>query len=172
MIQNFTITNWCNVGIHRQNNDGGSTVNASVFGNGITAPVASFILAALFADNGGTATDAGTMNLVVGSAGNGAQQNTLAGGATVVVDVSLSNFNSGTHFNLSKNGSVSGTVGGMIADDNVGSESVDTTEGSGPIALVTTLPRRPSPLSARITGALYGSRAFMPARKVQSICTP
>ena len=83
------------------------------------------------------------MNLVVGSAGNSAQQNTLAGGATVVVDVGLSNFNSNTYFNLSKNGLASGTVGGVIADDNVGSASVDTTGRSGPITLVTTLPPTP-----------------------------
>jgi hypothetical protein len=85
VIQNNTITNWCNVGIHRQNNDGGSKVNASEFGNGVTAPRASFPFAALFADNGATATDTGTMNLVVGIAGNSAQQNTLGGAANAVV---------------------------------------------------------------------------------------
>jgi len=99
----------------------------------------------LFADNGATATDTNTMNLVVGSAvaGETAKQNTLAGGANAVVDVSLSNFNASTHFNLSKNGSASTTAAGVIADDNVGSPSVDTTGGSGLITLVTTLPATP-----------------------------
>ena len=80
------------------------------------------------------------MNLVVGSAGNSAQHNTLAGGANAVVGVSLSYFNSSTHFNLSKNGSALGTAAGVIADDNVGTPSVDTSSGSGLITLVTTLP--------------------------------
>jgi hypothetical protein len=83
------------------------------------------------------------MNVIVGSAGNSAQQNMLAGGASAVVDVSLSSFNSSTHFNLSKKGSASGTVAGVIADDNVGSPSVHTTGGSKPITLLTTLPLTP-----------------------------
>ena len=33
VIQNNTITDWDNAGIHLQNNDGGATVNASAFGN-------------------------------------------------------------------------------------------------------------------------------------------
>ena len=79
------------------------------------------------------------MNLVVGTADNSAQQNTLAGGANAAVDAGLCNFNSSTPFNLSKNGSAPGTAAIVIADDNVGSPSVDTTGGSGPIGLVTTL---------------------------------
>jgi hypothetical protein len=143
LIQNNTITNWGNAGIHLQNNDGSTTTNATVFGNSVSAPGASFPFAALFADNGGTATDTSTMNLVVGSFATAAQQNTLVGGANAVVDVSLSNFNSNTHFNLSKNGSSSATVTGVIQDDNVGSSTVDTSGGSGSINLVTTLPPTP-----------------------------
>jgi hypothetical protein len=124
LIQNNT--NWANAGIHLQNNDGSATVNASVFGNSVAAPGASFPFAALFADNGERATDTGTMNLVVGSAVNGAQHNTLASSANAAVDVSLSNFNSSTHFSLSKNGSASGTAAGVIADDNVGAHRAST----------------------------------------------
>jgi hypothetical protein len=46
-----------NAGIHLQNNAGSATVSTSVFGNSVTAPGTAFPLAALFADNGGTATD-------------------------------------------------------------------------------------------------------------------
>jgi hypothetical protein len=120
-----------------------------VFGNSVTAPGVSFPLAALFTDNGATngpPADANTMNLVVGSAvaGETAKQNTLVGGAGAVVDVSLSNFSAtNTHFNLSKNRSASTTAAGVIADDNVGSPTVDTTGGNGPITLATTLPPVP-----------------------------
>jgi hypothetical protein len=61
------------------------TRSKTAFGNSVAAPAASFPFAALFADNGATATDTGTMNLVVGSAGNSAQQNALAGFANAVV---------------------------------------------------------------------------------------
>jgi hypothetical protein len=57
VIQNNAISNWGNAGIQLQNNDGSATVNASVFGNSVRAPGASFPSAALFADNGGPATD-------------------------------------------------------------------------------------------------------------------
>jgi hypothetical protein len=144
VIQNNTITNWGNAGIHLQGNDGSSTINATVYGNSVTAPGVQFPFAALFADNGATVgppADTNTMNLVVGSFANAAQQNTLAGGAGAVVDVSLSNFSAtNTHFNLSKNGSSASTAAGVIADDNVGTPSVDTTGGNGPITLVNTLP--------------------------------
>jgi hypothetical protein len=42
LVQNNTITGWGNAGIHFQNNDGSSTMNASVFGNSVTAPGATF----------------------------------------------------------------------------------------------------------------------------------
>lgn len=141
LIQNNNITGWGNNGIHLQNNDGGATMNASVFGNSVTAPGSAFPFAAFFADNGATAgppADTSTMNLVLG--GSGAQQNTFTGGS---INVSLSNFNAGTTFNLSTNGSGSGTVTGVVQDDNVGSPTVDTSGGSGAINLVGTLPPAP-----------------------------
>jgi hypothetical protein len=157
LILNNTITNWGNAGIHLQNNDGSSTMNASVFGNSVTAPGAGFnTFAALFADNGATATDTNTMNLVVGSATDATKQNTLSAGGVGVVDVSLSNFNANTHLNLSKGGSASGTAAGVIADDNVGTPSVDTSGGSGPITLVNTQPTLPpvvAPLQVGVASA-------------------
>ena len=38
LIQNNVITNWGNAGIHLQGNDGSSTMNASLYGNSVTAP--------------------------------------------------------------------------------------------------------------------------------------
>ncbi|WP_198327562.1 hypothetical protein [Mesorhizobium sp. WSM1497] len=140
-IQNNTIAGWGNTGIHLQNNDGGATMNASVFGNSVTAPGSAFPFSAFFADNGGTAGDTSTMNLVLGGAG--VQQNTFAGGPNAIVDVSLSNFNASTHFNLSRNGSVAGTAGGVVQDDNVGAPTYDDTGGVGTIVLVNTLPVTP-----------------------------
>jgi hypothetical protein len=58
VIQNDTIMNLGNAGIHLPKNAGSATVIASVFCDSFTAPGASFPLAALFADSGGTATDA------------------------------------------------------------------------------------------------------------------
>lgn len=141
LIQNNTIAGWGNTGIHLQNNDGGATMNASVFGNSVTAPGSAFPFSAFFADNGGTAGDTSTMNLVLGGAG--VQQNTFAGGPNAIVDVSLSNFNASTHFNLSRNGSVAGTAGGVVQDDNVGAPTYDDTGGVGTIVLVNTLPVTP-----------------------------
>jgi hypothetical protein len=141
LIQNNTITGWGNTGIHLQNNDGGATMNASVFGNSVTATGSAFPFAALFADNGATATDTSTMNLVLGGAGT--QQNTFVGGPNAVVDVSLSNFNASTDFNLSRNGSAAGAAAGVVQDDNVGTPTVDTSGGAGVIDLVGTLPPTP-----------------------------
>ncbi|AZO40329.1 S-layer family protein [Mesorhizobium sp. M7D.F.Ca.US.005.01.1.1] len=141
LIQNNTITGWGNVGIHLQNNDGSATMNASVFGNSVTAPGTAFPFAAFFADNGATGTDTSTMNLVLGGAG--VQQNTFAGGPNAIVDVSLSNLNASTHFNLSRNGSVAGTAAGVVQDDNVGTPTYDDTGGGGTIVLVNTLPVTP-----------------------------
>jgi uncharacterized repeat protein (TIGR01451 family) len=144
LVQNNTLSGYGNAGLHFQNNDGSSTMNASVFGNVLTTPNASNF-SEMFMDNGATATDTSTMNAVVGSATDATKQNTLQGSGTVI-DVSLSNFSAtnATHFNLSKNGSASATAAAVIADDNVGTPSVDTSGGSGPVTLVTTLPTVPA----------------------------
>ncbi|MBZ9679588.1 hypothetical protein LB531_02830 [Mesorhizobium sp. CO1-1-2] len=141
LIQNNTITGWGNNGIHLQNNDGSATMNATVYGNSVTAPGVAFAFAGFFADNGATVgppADTSKMNLVLG--GTGAQQNTFTGGS---INVSLSNFNAGTTFNLSTNGSGSGSVTGVVQDDNAGSPTVDTSGGGGTINLVGTLPPAP-----------------------------
>src|ERR1051326_6616699 len=110
-------------------------MNASVFGNVLTSPNANNF-AGMFMDNGATATDASTMNAVVGSATDATLQNTLQGSGAVI-DVSLSNFSAtnATHFNLSKNGSASATAAAVIADDNMGPPPAGTTGGSGPVTL-------------------------------------
>ncbi|HEY2248171.1 MAG TPA: cadherin domain-containing protein [Bradyrhizobium sp.] len=159
LIQNNTITGYGNAGIHLQNNDGSSTMNASIFGNTESSPN-SQNFSGLFVDNGATATDTSTMNVVVGSsnAGETAKQNTFHGN---VIDVSLSNFNASTHFNLSKNGSASATPDGVIQDDNVGAPTVDTSGGAGPITLVNTVPALP-PAVAPMLAAPGGVQASSP----------
>ncbi|MBZ9963721.1 beta strand repeat-containing protein [Mesorhizobium sp. BR1-1-2] len=139
LIQNNTITGWGNAGIHLQNNDGSATMNASVFGNSVTAAGVAFPYSAFFADNGATATDTGTMNLVLGGTSAG-QQNTFTGGAGAVADVSLGNLAT-TTLNLSRNGSVAGTADGVVQDDNVGTPTVNII--SSPVTLVGTLPPTP-----------------------------
>jgi hypothetical protein len=62
LIQNNTITGSSNVGIALQNNSGSSTLNASLYGNSVTAPSGSFPFAALYVDNGATASDTSTTN--------------------------------------------------------------------------------------------------------------
>jgi hypothetical protein len=147
LIQDNTLTGYGNAGMHLQNNDGSVTMNATIFHNTLSAPnVNNF--SGLFVDNGGTATDTTTANVVVGAAADATKQNTLAG-AGAVIDVSLSNFSASTHFNLFKNGSASGTATGIIQDDNVGSPSVDTSGGVGPITLVTPgLPTAPAAVTS------------------------
>jgi hypothetical protein len=161
LIQNNTITGYGNAGIHLQNNDGSSTMNASLFGNVLSSPN-SQNFAGIFADNGATATDTSTMNLVVGSAqvGEAAKQNTLVGSGGVI-DVSLSNFNASTHFNLSRNGSAQSTATGIIQDDNVGSPTVDTSGGAGAITPVNTVPALP-PVVAPLLAASGGVQASTP----------
>ncbi|MEO5758384.1 MAG: hypothetical protein ABIQ51_16160 [Mesorhizobium sp.] len=148
LIQNNTITGYGNAGIHLQNNDGSSTMNASIFGNTESSPNSQNGWG-IFVDNGATGTDTSTMNLVLGSsqAGEAAKQNTFVSRVGGVVDVGLSNFNASTHFNLSTNGSGSGTATGVVQDDNVGLPTVDTSGGNGTITLVGSLPTLPPPVA-------------------------
>jgi hypothetical protein len=159
LIQNNTITGYGAAGIHLQNNDGSSTMNASIFGNTESSPN-SVNFSGIFVDNGATATDTSTTNVVIGSANAGetAKQNTFHG---TVIDVSLSNFNAATHFNLSRNGSAAGTAAGVIQDDNVGTPTVDTSGGAGPITLVNTVPALPA-VVAPMLAAPGGVQASSP----------
>jgi len=153
LIQNNSITNWGNAGIHLQNNDGSTTMNATVYGNTVNAPGSASPFADFFADNGATASDTSKMNLVLGSAGNAAQQNTFTHSAAAVIDVSLSNFSANTTFNLSRNGSAGGTAAVVVADDNVGTPTFDSSGGNGTITLVNTLPATPPVVAAMILTA-------------------
>jgi Tol biopolymer transport system component len=145
LIQLNTMTGYGNAGIHLQNNDGSATMNATIFGNLQSLPNAQNF-AGIFADNGATGGDTSTMNVVIGSALVAGNQNTIDG---IGIDASLSNFNASTTFNLFRNGSAGGTATAVVQDDNVGSPTVDTTGGSGPITLVTPgLPPAPAPPAA------------------------
>ncbi|UGY18283.1 cadherin repeat domain-containing protein [Bradyrhizobium septentrionale] len=157
LIQNNTITGVGNNGIHLQNNDGSSTLNATIYGNSVSSPTSANPFAALLVDNGATATDTSTTNVVIGSGTGGAgTKNTLNHNATYATDVELSNFNGNTHLNLSKNGSTSGTAAGVITDDNTsgtGAITVDTSGGSGTTTLVGTLPTLPTPVAPLLATA-------------------
>ena len=150
LMQNNNITNWGNAGIHLQNNDGSTTMNATVYGNVVGAAGVAFPFAAFYADNGATATDTTKMNLVLGSATVPALQNTFTHVAGAVVDVSLSNFNANTTFNLSRNGSAGGTPQIVVQDDNVGSPTEDHSGGAGTITLVNTNPATPPVLAISV----------------------
>ncbi|MBR0757582.1 cadherin domain-containing protein [Bradyrhizobium jicamae] len=157
LIQNNTITGVGNNGIHLQNNDGSSTLNASIYGNSVSSPTSTVPFAALLVDNGATATDTSTTNVVIGSGTGGAgSKNTLNHSSLYATDVELSNFNASTHLNLSRNGSGSGTVAGVITDDNTsntGGITVDTSGGNGTTTLVNTLPTLPAPVAPLLTQA-------------------
>ncbi|WP_196238955.1 hypothetical protein, partial [Bradyrhizobium sp. BR2003] len=159
LIQNNTITGVGNNGIHLQNNDGSSTLNATLYGNSVSSPTSANPFAAMLVDNGATATDTSTTNVVIGmGAGGTGSKNTLNHNASYATDVELSNFNANTHLNLSRNGSASGTAAGVITDDNAsgtGAITVDTTGGVGTTTLVNTLPTLPAvvaPLLAEAGG--------------------
>jgi hypothetical protein len=151
LIKNNTITGWGDAGIHLQNNDGNCTMNASLFGNSVTAPGATFPYAPLFVDNGATATDANIMNIVIGSFSTPSDQNTFTGNAGEVVDVELSNFNATTQLKLSRNGSPAATAAVVVQDDNVGTPSFDNSGGSGTTTLVATLPVLPPAVNLTCT---------------------
>jgi hypothetical protein len=143
LIQNNTITGWGNAGIHLQNNDGGATMNASIFGNSVTAPGVASPFSPIFVDNGATAGDTSIMNLVLGGT-SAAQKNTFTGAGSVA-GISLSNFNASTTFNLSRNGSAGGTAAAIVIDDNnpLTPGNINTSGGAGTFTLVNTLPPTP-----------------------------
>ncbi|HET7843387.1 MAG TPA: hypothetical protein VFL14_04505, partial [Xanthomonadales bacterium] len=143
LVQNNTVNGYGNVGVHLQNNDGSSVMNASIFGNQVTGPT-GFAFAGLFVDNGATAGDTSTANIVVGSATVAANKNDISVGP--FPDVSLSNFNAATTFNLSRNGSASSVAAQIIDDDNLNpaATDTDTSGGLGAITAVGTLPVAPA----------------------------
>jgi VCBS repeat-containing protein len=162
LIQNNAITGVGDSGIALQNNDGSATMNASLYGNTVSSPTSASPFAALDVENGATASDTSTTNVVVGMGTGGAgTKNTLTDNALYATDVELSNFNASTHLNLSKNGSISNTAQGVISDDNNGSPSVDTTGGVGTTTLVNTLPALPA-VVAPMLAAPGGVQASSP----------
>jgi hypothetical protein len=156
LIQNNTITGVGDAGIALQNNDGSSTLNATLYGNSVSSPTSASPFAALDVENGATATDTSTTNVVIGmGAGGTGSKNTLNHSTLYATDVELSNFNASTHLNLSKNGSTSGTAAGVITDDNTsttGGITVDTTGGNGTTTLVSTLPTLPAVVAPLLAG--------------------
>ncbi|MBR1036819.1 hypothetical protein JQ593_08100 [Bradyrhizobium viridifuturi] len=162
LIQNNTITGVGDNGIHLQNNDGSSTLNATVYGNSVSSPTSTNPFAAMLVDNGATAgppADTSTTNIVIGMGPGGTgSKNTLNHSSLYATDVELSNFGSSTHLNLSTNGSTANNPAGVITADNsstTGGITVDTTGGNGLTTLVSTLPALPAvvaPLLAEAGG--------------------
>ncbi|MCC8968300.1 hypothetical protein H8A95_39910, partial [Bradyrhizobium sp. Pear76] len=148
LIQNNTITGVGDSGIALQNNDGSSTLNATLYGNSVSSPTSTSPFAALDVENGATATDTSTTNVLVGMGSGGTgSKNTLNHSTSYATDVELSNFSASTHLNLSKNGSTSGSAAGVIADDNsstTGTIGIDTTGGNGTTTLVSSVPTLPA----------------------------
>ncbi|MBA1993883.1 hypothetical protein HLX74_25150, partial [Escherichia coli] len=64
---NNTITGAGDSGIALQNNDGSSTLNASLYGNSVSSPTSTSPFAALDVENGATASDTSTTNIVIGT---------------------------------------------------------------------------------------------------------
>ena len=174
LVSNNTIQHFYNAGIAIQNNSGSATLNATLYGNTVSTPVTNDPYAALDVENGATASDTSTTNVVIGSSGGAGSANTLTHNGTYATDVELSNFNSNpangpvTHLNLSKNGSTATTVQGVITADNNGSPLVDTTGGNGSTTLVTTLPTLP-PVVQPLLAAPGGVQASTPTPGVTDL---
>lgn len=156
-ITNNTIYHYNEEGIFLKANDslggGTSVLNATVTGNQTLQPD-SLAFAGLWVLSGsGSGSESQIVNVVVGNASTapvagsptGSLQNDFtAGDPSDFSDVEIQEAGSGSIVNLSKAGSVSLTVAGVIQDDNVGTPSVDS---SGNIVLVNTLPPLPPPVA-------------------------
>ncbi|MCA1593451.1 MAG: cadherin-like domain-containing protein [Acidobacteria bacterium] len=143
LVQNNTITGYTSSALHLQNNDGSSTMNASIFGNSVT-PGAGFPFSGLFLDNGATATDTSQMNVVVGSVANAAQKNDFSlGDPGNFSDISINNNIASSTLRLSRNGSAGGTATQVLKDNNLNPALTSVGE-AGVITLVNTLPTVPA----------------------------
>lgn len=147
-IANNDVRRYNEIGIFLQNNDGSSTLNATVFGN-ITAEPGSFAFAGLSVDNGALASDSGAINVVVGSAANAAQKNDFSNGdPSNFSDVNFSRIGTGLN-NLSRNGSAGGTPAAVIDDDNLNPATTNTSVSpAAGTVLVNTLPATPPTVAA------------------------
>jgi hypothetical protein len=135
LISNNTVHQTNEEGIFIQNNDGSATLNASVFGNVVNEPGA-FSFAGLNVDAGALGTDTSVINVIIGSATDATKKNDFSTGDPF--DFSDVNFSTigGAVINLSKAGSASGTVAGVIDDDNLNPATTNTA-AFGTINLVT-----------------------------------
>jgi hypothetical protein len=146
LIANNDIRRTNETGIFLQNNNGSSTLNASVFANVIAEP-GNFTFAGVNVDSGALAGDTNVSNVVIGSVGNAAQKNDVSNGDPFnASDVNLSRIGGGS-VNISRNGSASGTVAAVIDDNNLNPATTNTLT-SGTITLVNTLPTLPPAVAA------------------------
>ncbi|HSS22809.1 MAG TPA: hypothetical protein VLL54_22235 [Pyrinomonadaceae bacterium] len=150
LIQNNTIVEYGEEAIDLQRTSGSSTMNASVFGNTVT-PHSPDGFCGLNIEQGAVAADTGTMNLVVGNGGGGAQQNDFSNGDSAnFSDIQvLRAGSSSTVLNLSKNGSVAVTVAQVLKDDNVNGAATNVfIPTAGNMNLVAGLPALPPAVAA------------------------
>ncbi|MGB7207938.1 MAG: carboxypeptidase-like regulatory domain-containing protein [Pyrinomonadaceae bacterium] len=140
LISGNTLRQYNEEGIRIFANSGSSVLNATVIGNTVTEPGTLFPFGGVYAAAGAVPGDTCTLNLLLGSFGTPANQNTLEDSDPFNAnDVYLERQGAAT-FNLSRGGSAAGTAAGVVQDDNVGSPLVVT---SGTITLVAGSPPTP-----------------------------
>jgi Bacterial Ig domain/Calx-beta domain len=160
LIQNNTIVEYGEEAIDLARTSGGSTLNASVFGNVVT-PNPDNAFAGVTIEQGAVGSDSGTMNLVMGNATAASpERNDFSNGDPFdFSDVQvLRAGSSSTVLNLSRNGSAAATVTGVIQDDNIGGAAtavfIPTT---GNMNLVNTLPPLPPAVAGCTLPALMSA---------------
>ncbi|HEV2706673.1 MAG TPA: Ig-like domain-containing protein, partial [Pyrinomonadaceae bacterium] len=149
LIKNNAIRNYGESGIRATGNNGSSTANLTIVGNVTTEPHPTFGFAGLFVDVGAFASDTTTFNVKVGGAG--AEQNDFTLGTPIDPgDISLNETaaSANTHLNLTRPPSASNVVETVLQDNNVGTP---TTNNSGTITLVNTVPALPAAIDESCT---------------------
>ncbi|HWO02277.1 MAG TPA: HYR domain-containing protein [Blastocatellia bacterium] len=125
---------------------GTSVLNATVTGNQTLEPDSSAFAGLWVLAGSGSGTENQVINVVIGNQATAALQNDFTNGdPNDFSDVEIQSFGSNTVINLSKAGSASGTVEGVIQDDNVGTPAVDS---FGTINLVNTTPTTPPAIAS------------------------
>ena len=164
LISGNTLRQYNEEGIRLAANTGDSVLNATVIGNTVTEPGNIGAFSGVYASVGGVGGDTATINLLLGSFGPPADQNSLVGSDPFNTnDVYLENQGATTTLNLSRGGSAAGTVTGVVQDDNVGNPTVGT---AGTITLVAGSP--PLPLLAA-PGGVSSSTAVTLTSDAESV---
>ncbi|HSB12623.1 MAG TPA: Calx-beta domain-containing protein [Blastocatellia bacterium] len=149
-IADNVIKHYDEAGIFMRANDGASTLNATITGN-VTNEPDSVAFAGFHLDCGALATDSNIANIVVGDANVAALKNDFtAGDPFNATDVDILESGGSSVINLSKAGSASGSVNGVLNNDNLTPISIQT---FGTINLVTTTPAAPPAVAGCVAPA-------------------